>query len=136
MAPERLASQPTNSWVLRIYAPLILSVGFAGILGKNRFSVRALFFSPIFLCAFFMFSLAVVQLRAGTLRYRRFLTWHKIEPQAVRSCGVVWPGLVGYIRLKPFVWPWGRVYFVLDGNPPDDPWRSYDSQILRYLQKI
>src|ERR1700729_1597490 len=67
-----------------------------------------------FVASFFFASLAVVEVRDGKLRYRRFLRWTEIPREQVVAGGTVWPPFIGYICLRAFAPPWGRLYFVLD----------------------
>src|SRR4051812_46619506 len=62
------------------------------------------------LAAFFFASLAVVELHDEKLRYRRFLRWIEVPREQIISGGTVWPPFIGYIRLKGYALPWGRIY--------------------------
>lgn len=85
------------------------------------------------LVTLFHLSLAVVQLRDGNLRYRRFLKWSNLHREEVLSSGVVWPPFIGYIRLTHFLFPWGKLYFILDQNVSSNPFYRGDYAVLRYL---
>ncbi len=41
----------------------------------------------------------------------------------------VWGG----VKLKRFLFPWGRVYFVLDGSLFDNPFRKARSELIEYV---
>lgn len=94
---------------------------------------RVVFALPFVLVAIFHLSLAVVQLRGKTLRYRRFLKWRTIDQDEIVAAGAVWPPFIGYMRLNDFLLPWGRLYFVLDCNMNPNPFKPGDYALLRFL---
>jgi hypothetical protein len=122
---RNLRSDRGYTLVLKFYAALLWLAG-AIFIGNKALIGGVLISLLTFLAAAFHASLAVVQLRKGTLCYRRLLKWTAIHPGEVVSSGVVWRPWIGYVRLSHFVFPWGRLYFVLDNSP------GYAS--LRYLR--
>ena len=49
----------------------------------------------------------------------------------IADCGAVW--IFGYLRLRRFVFPWGRLYFVLAAN--EKLFDRGEYPLLRYIQK-
>jgi hypothetical protein len=114
---------------LKYYVPMLLVAFSIGMFYGEFTSRRLLVIFPALVAAFFLLSLATLEVADGVLRYRRFRKWMPIEASEVRGSGVLWPGVIGYIRLSRYVSPWRRLYFVLDAPPR---WRA-DSALLGYL---
>jgi hypothetical protein len=106
-----------------------------GIFGEDFLTWRFLFASPFIIAALFGASIAILEVRDGVLRYRRFFTWTTIRDDEMVAAGVIWPPFIGYLRLNRFIFPWGRVYFVLDENLNANPFRRGDYPLLRYVRK-
>jgi len=113
-------------------SPLILPsiVRFADLRYHYRVAIR----KPV-VAALFGASLAIVELRGGVLRYRRLFKWRTIPEDDIVSARVVWGPFIGSMRLKRFVFPWGRLYFVLDANSDPNPFHRGEFPLLRYLRK-
>jgi hypothetical protein len=133
-ASKTLRSQSTDVFLTKLWAPLICFVATLGIFGGEFPTWRFLFASPLILAALFGLSVAVVEVRDGVLRYRRFLRWTVVPRGDVISSGVVWPGFIGYLRLRRPIFPWGRLYFALDENLDPNPFRRGDYRLLRFLR--
>jgi hypothetical protein len=118
----------------KYYIPLILVTFSAGMLFDGLLSRRLLVVCPILLVALFFLSLATVDCRSGVLRYRRFLKWISIDEREILGCGVSWPGVIGYLRLRHYVIPWKRLYFVLDVPPGQNPFTRRGSALLAYVR--
>ncbi len=62
----------------------------------------------------FCLSAAEVKACDRFLAYRRFLKWREVPYEEIRQCKNSWiPGLA-YFRLRRFVPPWGKIYFVIE----------------------
>lgn len=114
----------------KFYVPMILIAFSIGMLYGGFTSRRLLVICPALVAAFFFLSVADLKVADGVLRYRRFLKWMPIESGEVRSSGVAWPGVIGYIRLHRYLVPWGKLYFVLD----EPPLRGGNSALLACLE--
>ena len=88
---------------------------------------------PFCLAALFGFSLASVEVRNGVIRYRRLLKWRLIKQEEINGVNVIWPPVLASLKLGRFVFPWGNLYFVLDGDP--DPFHGGGYQIPDVLRK-
>jgi|SRR5215467_4298477 len=78
-------------------------------------SVQLFFLFPLFLLSLFHLSLAEVEVSAEGIRYRRLSGRGTVSFEEVESCGLSIARMeVGYIRLRRFVLPWGKLYFILD----------------------
>ncbi|SRR5713226_1239940 len=100
--------------------------------GRRPLGWGSLVLLPFVLISIFHLSLAVVQVRDGMLRYRRFLKWTGIQKEEVVSSGAFF--MFGYMRLNHYVFPWGKIYFVLDRNVNPNPFQKPDFPLLRYLK--
>ena len=110
-----LRSDRSQIFVLK-YWPLIFSVGVAFVFWKTLFHWKQLLFLvAIFLLAVFRASLAVIEIPDGAIRYRRLSNWKELLYDEIVRCGVSRAGIgIGYISLRRFLWPWGKLYFILD----------------------
>jgi len=100
-------------FVVKLWLPLILLIGMGAMLrGTHHALVLAL---PVVLWASFNLSAAQVRVDDQHLRYRRFLRWKRIPYEEIRECKVAWAPSMGCIKLRRFVPPWGKIYFVLEG---------------------
>jgi hypothetical protein len=76
---------------------------------------------PGFLLACFLLTAAQIRPERDCLRYRRFRKWRDLPYREVLKCEVgTFPGL-GFLKLRNFLPPWGKLYFVIethDGWPP------------------
>ena len=129
-----LHSQKTNAFVLKVFGPIILFGIGMGVFHKNLFSWRFIFIIPFLIAGLFFLTLAVVRVRNKSFQFRRLFNWENIDLCYVRECGILWPGLIGYIRLSYSVLPWGKLYFVLDENSDPNPLRKGHHQLLQYLE--
>lgn len=128
-----LRSHPSSVFVLKYYAPVIL---FGGTLvfwsGGFRWA-QLIVLVPLILGMFFYASLAVLQIPDGTIRYRRLFHWRKLPYDEVVECDFSRAIFgIGYLRLKRFRFPWGKLYFVLDQN--ERLFGRGTHPLLRYIQ--
>jgi hypothetical protein len=121
--------------VVKFWGALIWGGGGLAIFGEDFRTWRFVFVLPFLLLAAFHLSLAIVEVRDQMIRYRRFFKWTEIQCAEVIRAGRVWPPFIGYIKLQRFVFPWGRVYFVLDKNTETNPIERGSFPLLRYLNK-
>ena len=129
-----LRSHRSSVFVLKYYAPLIFFGG-TFVFWSVGFHWRQLIvLVPLLLGIFFYASLAVLEIPDGTIRYRRLFAWKKVDYDEIIESGVSWVVAgIGYLRLKRFVFPWGKLYFVLDQNEKLFGRGAYP--LLRYIQK-
>jgi hypothetical protein len=111
-----LRSHPTQVFVLKYWAPIVLfSCTF--VFWNTQFHwAQLIILIPVVVGGLFHASLAILQVPDGNIRYRRFFKWRRLRFDEIVSCGVLRSTGIGYIRLNQFLWPWGRLYFVLDPN--------------------
>ena len=127
-----LRSHPTTVSVLKYWAPIIL---FASTLvfWNTQFRLgQLIILIPLVVAGLFHASLAILQVPNGNIRYRRLFKWSSLRFDEIVCCGVLWGGGIGYIRLTQFLWPWGRLYFVLD--PKERVFGPRESPLLRFIQ--
>jgi hypothetical protein len=126
-----LRGHSSSVFVSKYYAPILLLVS-TYIFWSDGFRWGQLvFYIPIFTAMLFLSTLAVLEIPDGRIRYRRLFGWTRIPYDEIVDCGVVW--VFGYLRLKRFVFPWGRLYFVLDQN--QKLFGRGDYLLLRYIQE-
>jgi hypothetical protein len=104
-----------------------MGLGFCtfGLFLINREHPYASFFIFVlsFVLGFLFFSVARVRLEDDVLRYGRWYLWQAVSYSEITDCGE--SGILGYIRLRHYVFPLGRIYFA----------RSYSSDSFFGLDK-
>lgn len=133
LARTKIRSHRVNAALLKFWAPLLWLAPMATLSRGHLFTGRLLICVPSTLAAVFYLSLAIIRLDNGDLRYRRFLTWTPLPRGEILSGGASWHPLIGYIRLKRPVFPWGRLYFVLDPNLNTNPFSRGDYALVHFL---
>jgi hypothetical protein len=128
-------SQPRNVFLVKLWGPLLCVVGSLLIFGEDFPSRRFLLASPFLIAALFGASLAILEVRNGVLYYRRLFKWTPIRENEIVSGRVEWPPVIGSIRLNRFVFPWGRLYFVLDASSDPNPFHKGEYALFRYINK-
>jgi hypothetical protein len=63
-----------------------------------------------FISGAFFLSVGRVKPEKEVIKYQRWISWRVIAYSEIRDCGVSW--VFGYIRLREYVFPWGRLFFV------------------------
>jgi hypothetical protein len=128
-----LRSHPSLVFTLKYWAPIVLFGG-TFVFWNNQFRwAQLVFLIPLIVGLLFHASLAVVQIPDGNIRYRRLLNWKNLSYDEIVECGVSWGAGIGYIRLKHFLLPWGKLYFVLDRN--DKLFGRGTHPLLRFIQE-
>jgi hypothetical protein len=128
-------SRRSNLFVMKVWASLIWLLVAALWLRDTPVDWRDLLAVPLLILSFFHASLAEIEVQDGSFRYRRFLKWKAICCEEISSSGAVWKPFIGYVRVNHFLWPWGRLYFVLDPNLESNPFRSGNYPVLRWLKE-
>lgn len=113
MKPMIIRSDASNVFGTKVWGPILCIATPLLSLWQEFSSWGVLFASPFFIAAFFGASLAIVELRGDVLRYKRLFKWKTIPEGDIVSARAVWPPFIGSMRLKTFLFPWGRLYFVL-----------------------
>lgn len=119
-----LRSRTSNTILLKFWVPLLWIASLIGLFSEGAFDWRLLFALPFVLALTFHLTLAVLRVYDGAIQYRRLMKWTNIHHTEIVSSGVTWPPFVGYIQLKQFVFPWGKLYFVLDPPVANTNWKS------------
>jgi len=130
-----LRSRPTSILLTKFWTSLLFVIPALGILVEDFPTWRIVFASPFFLAGLFQVSIAILELRDGVLRYKRFLSWTTIHENEIVAAGILWHPFIGYIRLNRYVFPWGRLYFALDKNTESNPFRRGAFPLVRYLNR-
>ena len=127
-------SDPIGVFFVKLAGPAFCLVVSLSIIGKNFPHFDWLFTSLFLIAGLFGASLAIVELRGDVLRYRRLFKWTVVPPHDIVTARAVLPPLIGSMRLKRFVFPWGRLYFVLDSDTEPNPFRKSEFPLLRYMR--
>ena len=127
-----LRSHPSSVFVQKYYAPLILFGGTFVFWSAGFRWGQLIFLIPLFVGILFFASLAVLEIPDGRVRYRRLFRWRRVPYDEIVGCGVVW--VFGYLQLKRFIFPWGKLYFVLDQNEKLFG-RGEHYPLLRYIRE-
>jgi hypothetical protein len=130
-----LRSQPRNVFLAKLWGPLLCVVGSLLVFGEDFPSRRFLLASPFLIAALFGASLAILEARDGVFYYRRLFKWTPIRDDEIVSGRVEWPPVIGSMRLNRLMFPWGRLYFVLDANSDPNPFHKGEYALLRYINK-
>lgn len=88
---------------------------------------------PLLTLAAFGASAAIIEVRNGSLQYRRLFKWKRIKGEDIIGANVVWGPVLASVRLKRKVFPWGRLYFVLDGSL-SSPFQTGEYRLLNYIR--
>jgi len=128
-----LRSDRSKVFISKVWGPILWVAASLLLFGKEFPGWRFLLASPFLIVALFEASLATVEVRGGVLRYRRLFKWTIIPEGDIVSARVVWHPFIASMRLKRFLFPWGRLYFILDGEL--NPFRKGEYDLLRYLRK-
>lgn len=134
-------SSPTGVQLLKVWAPLILSISTWGMFKddftslENLLSWRILMWVPDIFAIVFCVLLATVTIVDGQMSYRRLFGWKKLETQEVVSSGVAWPPYIGFIQFRTPRAPWGRVFFILGLTSTSFWYDEDDDELLKHLRK-
>jgi hypothetical protein len=120
----------SDIFLLKLWFPFMLFL-MSGALSDWWRGWRVLIALPPLTAALFFLSLAIVRAKPGKIEYRRLATWVALDPSEILSCGHPWPYIAANIRLKHFVFPWGRLYFIPDH---ESPFRRSKSPLVSYIQ--
>jgi hypothetical protein len=130
-----LRSQLRNVFLTKLLGPLLCVGGSLLVFGEDFPSKRFLLAIPFLVAAFFGVSLAIVEVRGGGLRYRRLFKWTTIPEDQIAWARVEWPPVIGSVSLKRFLFPWGRLYFILDKSTESSPFRRGEFPLVHYLNR-
>jgi hypothetical protein len=128
-----LRSNSPKIFIAKVWGPLLWIAGGIGVFGRHFPGWRFWLVCPLFVVALFGFSVAIVEVHDGVLRYRRFFRWKTIDPKDITGVKAIWEPILASVRLKRFLFPWGRLYFVLDG--PSTPFHK-EYRLLDYIREL
>jgi hypothetical protein len=130
-----LSSKPENVFLAKLWGPLICVVGSLLVFGRDFSSLDFLLAFPFLLAALFGAFLAILEVRDGVLYYRRLLKWTALQDSEIVSGRVEWPPVIGSVRLNKFMFPWGKLYFVLDASSDPNPFHRSEYPLLHRINK-
>ena len=125
-----LRSNGSKVFLAKIWGPILCVWSAVSVFGRDFPSWKSLMIIPFFIAAFFGLSMAVIEVRGGVLRYRRLRKWKTINRDEIVAARMEWGPIFASVRLKRFLFPWGRLYFVLDG--PSVPFQK-EYRLLNYV---
>jgi hypothetical protein len=127
-------SSPVRVFLLKIWAPIVLLLSEVALLGTGTHD-SLIFAIPTVGLAFLYFSAAQARPAENhlSLRYFYFQRWKEIPYEQVLSCKVSWlPGL-GVLKLQRYVFPWGKIFFLLEGTKVELGWPGGQSAQTRAI---
>jgi hypothetical protein len=80
--------------------------------------------------SFAMMSLTRIKPEAEVVKYRRFFQWRPIPYSEIPKCGQFW--ILGFIRAKEYISPWGKIYFMLPRDRQYD--YRWDREIITFIR--
>ena len=106
-------SQTRGIFVGKIWGPLLCGLIGVGVLVNQQsvFAWGSVLAIPFLIVALFGASLAVLQVRGGAIRYRRFVKWTALSKEEIVSARIEAAPLVGSVRLKRFLFSLGQALF-------------------------
>jgi hypothetical protein len=129
-----LRSQFASVLLVKFWIPLLLAASAIAIYG-GIFIISRLFLAlPFLMGAAFFASVAIVEIRDGALRYRRLFAWKEIPFGDILNVRIEVPSAIASFRLKRLLFPWVRLYFVLDKNLGANPFHEGEYALLKYIQ--
>ena len=126
--PTALETLPADYWFPKfvISGLLLISVPlFFDIQNPNSGLVCAF----ILFISLVMMSLTRVKPEAEKLMYRRFFRWKSIDYSDIARCKTFW--ILGYIKPKQYIFPWGGMCFVLPRDTQYD--YRWNKSIIGYI---
>jgi len=131
-----LRSRFVNVYASKVLAPLAAGLTVKLLIGgPHLLSARLFVIAAFLLFALFMLSLAVMEVRDGTIRYCRLFKWRTITKEEISEVRVEWEPFIASMRLRKYLLPWGRLYFLLDANSNTNPFGKGKYPLIKYLSK-
>ncbi len=132
--PRLFDGRDSRPALMKFWCPILLFLIAVELLQPPVNWARLFLAAWFALAAVFFFTMPVIFATPRNLQYRRFLRWHTINYHEILECKRSVVPLLGYVKLKRFVPPWGRLYFVF--HTPSAPFlgRSEQEIVLRYIR--
>jgi hypothetical protein len=127
-----LRSNPGSVFVVKVWVPILLTYSAAAVFGRDFPSRRSVIMIALLALAAFAASTAIVEVRDGSIRYRRLLKWKVLARDEVIGASE-FLGPLASLQLNRNVLPWGRIYFVLDLDT-GRAFKPRDSRLLSYIR--
>src|SRR5258708_4759353 len=127
--PTALETMPADYWFPKyVMSSLLLACTLLTLNVENPNS--GLVCAPLLLVSFMMMSVTRVKLEGESLKYRRLFQWKPLDYSEITRCGTFW--ILGYIRAKRYIFPWGGIYFVLPRDAEYD--YRWDRKIVSFIR--
>src|SRR5271154_6096001 len=111
MVPSQVKSDGTLYFLTKIWFSISLCA--MAIICASGFRFWGVVLAlPFAIASFFHLFVAEVSAGPDKLLYRRGLRWTNVPYLDVVDCDRSWHPMLGYFRLKHFVSPFGKIYFV------------------------
>lgn len=115
MNRQEIEASPGQSYVFvfKVIAPLVILFSLVIVFWGDR-GVQILLLVPALVLALIYLTSAKIRVSEHILNYFIFTVWREIPYEQIRKVGwSIFPGL-GYVQLRTFLPPWGRLYFVVE----------------------
>lgn len=108
MSPHKASL--TNAWIVKnLFGLFFCGLGLF-IFNKEHPYATGVVCLGFLIFGFFFLSVARVQPENEKLKYQSWFRWHAVSYAEIEECGEAW--VYGYIRLRHYAFPWGKIYFV------------------------
>lgn len=126
-------SSVQNLVLTKILLPLVC-ISASLVFIRTAMPVRTvLLAAPFLLLAFFFLSLAIVEVSGTVMRYRRLFKWTPLEQDEISAVRVEWSPLIASIQTSKYLFPWGKLYFVLDDKSNLNPFGKGEFPLVKRL---
>jgi len=128
--PTALETMPADYWFPKFVMSGLLLISIPSFFDMQNPN-SGLVCTLILLVSFTMMSLTRVKPEAERLMYRRFFRWKSIDYSEIARCKTFW--ILGYIKPKQYIFPWGGMYFVLPRHAQND--YRWDKSIIGFIRE-
>jgi len=110
--PHLFDSRDSRPTILKVGFPIVLWLPLVFEFNQPQKPGGIVLLGLMAALGLFFFTLALIMPSDHHLEYRRFIRWNKISYNEILVCKRSIIPMVGYVKLRQFVPPWGKLYFV------------------------
>lgn len=126
---------PTRVVVFKWFLPIVALLGTMPLLEPTTSLVAVLLALLLVGGAIFAFSAAQVRVSNADIAFRRFRRWHHVAYRDIQKCRISWFPAMCYMKVRTFVPPWGKVYFISEGPLEELTLPGRHSSLTRYIEE-
>jgi predicted ABC-type exoprotein transport system permease subunit len=128
--PSALETMPVDYWFPKFVISSLLLIS-VPLFFNEEHPLSAIVCMFLLILSLMFMSLTRIKPEAEVVRYRRFFRWQAIPYTEVIACDTFW--ILGSIRSKRHIFPWGRIYFVLPRGGQED--YRWDKGIISFMRR-